>query len=130
MSGLKISREPAAWVALIGSALAFLASLNVSWLTAGQATAATVFVAAVVLAVFTRPWAPALFVGAFGALAALAAEYGLHWTDAQVGAVGAFILGAFSFFGVRPQVDPTTARGRVIEGEIVSTPTGRASVPR
>lgn len=127
---MKVSREPAVWTALMGSALTMAASLGLPWLDAGAAAAITVFVSGATLAVFTRPVTPALFVGAFGALAAVVAEYGLHWSDAQVGAVGAFILGAFAFFGVRPQVDPTTARGKVIEGQIVLTPAGNESVPR
>jgi hypothetical protein len=127
---MKVSREPAVWVGLIGSALTVGASLGLPWLDAGAAAAITVFVSAGALAVFTRPVTPALFVGAFGALAAVVAEYGLHWSDAQVGAVGAFILGAFAFFGVRPQVDPTDFRGKVIEGQTVLTPSGSESVPR
>lgn len=120
---MKVSREPAVWVGLIGSALTVAAAMGVPYVTAGVAAAGTVLAAAVVIAVFTRPVAPALFVGVFGAIMALLAEFGLHWSDAQVGAVGAFILGAFSFFGVRPQVSPTNAGGKVIEGVVVTTAT-------
>lgn len=123
---MRLPREPAVWVGLIGTILVSAAALGLDWINAGQAAAAVAFLSAVVIAVFTRPVAPALFVAAFAALAALFAEYGLHWSDAQVGAITSLILGAFTFFGVRPQVDPTTASGRVIEGTVVSG----SSVPR
>lgn len=123
---MKISREPAAWIGLFGSLLAVAAATHVPYITAGVATAGTALVAASAMAVFTRPIAPALYVGAFAALAALLAEFGFHLSDLAVGSIGALIMGTFAFFGVRPQVDPTNAYGKVIQGEIVSG----ASVPR
>lgn len=123
---MNIPREPALWVGITGTILTSAAALGVPWVDAGAAAAITAFLTAVVIAIFTRPVTPALFVAAFSALAATFAEYGLHWTDAQVGAIASLILGAFTFFGVRPQVDPTNSRGKVIEGELVRG----ASVPR
>ena len=123
---MRIPREPAVWVGLIGSGLAVAAATGIPHVTAGVATAGTTLAAAVVIAVFTRPVTPALFVGVFSALAALVAEFGLHWSDAAVGSIGGFILAAFAFFGVRPQVDPTDRHGKVIEGVVVQN----ASVPR
>lgn len=99
-------REPALWIAVIGAALSWLAGMNISWLSAGAAVAATTFVAAVIIAVTTRPIAPGLFVATVSAGAALAAEYGLHWSDASVTALGSLILAGFALFGVRPQVTP------------------------
>jgi len=116
---MRFPREPALWVGLIGTLLTSAAALGLPWLTAGQAAAATAFVASVVIALYTRPVAPALFTGAFAAFVALMAEYGLHWSDAQVGAVASLIVGAFTFFGIRPQVDPTSLSGQVVEGKIV-----------
>lgn len=112
-------REPATWVGLIGSGLAVAAAFGVPHITAGVAAAGTALLSAGVMAIFTRPVAPALGVGAFTALMTLLAEFGLHATDGQVAAVTAFILGTYSLLGVRPQVDPTTSSGRVIEGTIV-----------
>ena len=114
------------WIGLVGSALAVAAATHVPYVTAGVAAAGTTLVAALVMAVFTRPVAPALFVGVFSALVALVAEFGFHLSDLAVGSIGALIMGTFAFFGVRPQVDPTNASGKVIEGEVVSG----ASVPR
>jgi hypothetical protein len=113
---MRIPREPALWVGIIGTILTSAAALGVPFLSAGQAAALVAFVTAAIIAVFTRPVTPALFVAAFAGLAAVFAEYGLHWSDAQVGAITSLILGGFVFFGVRPQVDPTTASGKVIEG--------------
>lgn len=123
---MRFPREPALWVGLIGTILTSAAALGVPFLNAGQAAAATAFASAVVVAVYTRPVGPALFTAAFSALVALLAEYGLHWTDAQVGAVTSLILGGFTFFGVRAQVEPTTAGGTVVEGTVVQG----GSVPR
>jgi hypothetical protein len=120
---VKVSREPAVWVGIIGSILVAAASLELSWLNAGQAAAIVAFISAAVMAVFTRPVAPALFVAGFSALVAVFAEYGLKWSDAQVGAITAFILGAFALFGVRPQVNPTDSKGNVVPGQVMSNAT-------
>lgn len=106
---MKFTREPAVWVGVIGSILTLIASMNIGFLNAGQAAAITSAISAVVIAVFTRPVAPALAVAALSAVAAVFAEYGLHWSDAQVGALAAVILGGFALLGVRPQVTPTTS---------------------
>jgi hypothetical protein len=98
-------REPAAWIALIGSILTVVAALNVPFLSAGQAAAATAVVAAGLIAYTTRPVAPSLLTGAFTALVALFAEYGLHLSDQLVGAISAAILALFAFI-TREQVSP------------------------
>jgi hypothetical protein len=104
---LKIfGREPALWLGTIGAVIAWAATLNLEWLNAGQAVALITFITGVVMALTTRPVAPGLFVAVVAAGASLAAEYGLHWSDAQVTAVGTAILAAFALFGVRPQVTP------------------------
>lgn len=101
-----LGREPALWLALAGSLLTWLAGMNVSWLSAAQATAAITFLTASTIAVTTRPIAPALYVAAVSAGAALFAGYGLHWSDAAVTGLGAVILAGFALFGIRPQVTP------------------------
>lgn len=120
---MKLSREPAVWIGIIGSVLTSLAAMGIDFLNAGQAAAITAALSAVLLAVFTRPVAPALFVAAFSALAAVMAEYGLNLPDGWVGAITSLILGGFALFGVRPQVTPTTPSGVVIEGRVVSSST-------
>src|SRR4051812_10657461 len=120
---MKFSREPSVWLGVIGSILTAGAALGFDFLNAGQAAAIVSFLTAVALAVVTRPIAPALFTAAFSALAAIFAEYGLHWSDAQVGAITAVILGGFALFGVRPQVSPSTFSGSIIPGQVVRTST-------
>lgn len=100
-------REPALWLALIGAGLTWAAGLGLDWLDAGQATAATTFITALVIATTTRPYAPALFTGALAAGAALFAEYGLQWSDQAVTGLGAILLAGFALFGIRPQVEPS-----------------------
>lgn len=107
---MQFSREPAAYIGLIGGILTAAASIGVPWLSAGQAAAIVAFLAAVAMAIRTRPVAPALFAAAFSALTAVFAEYGLHWTDAQVGGATGMILGLFAIFGIRPQVTPVGDR--------------------
>jgi hypothetical protein len=99
-------REPALWLALIGSVLTWGAGLGLDFLNAGQAVAITTALTGVVIAVTTRPIAPGLFVAAVGLIASLFAEYGLHWSDAAVTGVGGIILAGFALFGIRPQVTP------------------------
>lgn len=99
-------REPALWLALIGSMLTWAAGTGIDWLNAGQATAAVTAITAGVIAWTTRPIAPALYVGAVSAVAALIGEYGLHWSDSSVASLGSIILAGFALFGIRPQVTP------------------------
>lgn len=98
-------REPAALIAVVGSVLTVVAALNVPFLNAGQAAALTAVVAAGVMAYATRPLAPSLLTGAFTALVALFAEYGLDLSEELVGAVSAAILALFAFI-TREQVSP------------------------
>jgi len=99
-------REPALWIALIGAVLTWLAGFELDGLSTGQAVAAVGALTGIVTALTTRPWAPGLFVAAVSALAALFAEYGLHWSEAAVTGLGGIILAAFALFGIRPQVTP------------------------
>jgi hypothetical protein len=101
-----ITREPALWLGLIGTALTWLAGFNLDGLDTGQATAITTALTGIVTAVLTRPVAPGLFVAAVGAIASLFAEYGLHLPEAQVTGLGMIVLAGFALFGIRPQVTP------------------------
>lgn len=104
-------REPALWLGLAGAVVTWAVSLGLDWLNAGQATAIITFLTAVVIAFTTRPVAPALYVGAVAAGAALFAQYGLDWSQAAVTGLGAIILAGFALFGIRPQATrpPTRA---------------------
>jgi hypothetical protein len=106
------NREPAAWVGIITAVLAFLVSLNVSFLTAEQASlivAAIVAVGGAVIAWRTTPRTPGAFTGVVAALAALATGYGLHVRPGVVGAVSGLIL-ALLALDTRGQVSPVTSR--------------------
>lgn len=120
---MSVSREPAIWVGVIGSILTSAAALELSFLNAGQASAIVAALTAIVIAVRTRPVAPAIFTGALSAGVALLAEYQVHLSDAWVGLLTSIVLGVCVLLGIRPQVNPTTASGRVIEGEVLSTAT-------
>lgn len=98
-------REPAAVIAAVGSIITVAAALNMPWLSAGQAAALTAVVAAVILVVTTRPVAPGLVTGVVAAGAALFTEYGLHFSDALVGALTAAVLAVFALI-TREQVSP------------------------
>ena len=107
MTQIKIfGREPALIMAAVGAVLAWIATLEFEWLNAGQSTAIITFLSAVVIALTTRPWAPALYVGVVSAGAALAAAYGLHWSEAAVTGLGTIVLTGFALFGIRPQATP------------------------
>lgn len=99
-------REPALIVGFVGAVLTSLAALELPWLSAGQAAAITAAVSAVLIATLTRPFAPALFVGAFTVVAALFAQYGLELSDEIIAGISGAILAGFSLFGIRPQVTP------------------------
>ena len=98
-------REPAAFIAAIGSILTVLAALNLSFLSPGQAAALIAVISAAVLAWTTRPIAPALLTGFVTAAAALFAEYGLDLSPELVAAVSAAVLSIFAFI-TREQVSP------------------------
>lgn len=120
MTGIKIfGREPALWIAFLAAIGIALAGLNISWLNAGQSTAIVAALAAILLAVTTRPIGPGLFVSAFAAGAAVFAEYGLPVSQGTVTAVGGVIMAAFALLGIRPQATPA-ADPRTIDGKVVA----------
>ncbi len=99
-------REPALIVGFFGALLAIVVSLNVPWMTVGQAAAVMAVLTGVVTAATTRPIAPGLYAGLVAAVAALLAQYGLNLGDAMVAAVTGAVLAGFALFGVRNQVTP------------------------
>ena len=111
--------DPALWIAFIGAVVTWLVSFELGWLNAGQATAIITFLTAVLIALTTKPMAPALFTGAIAAGAALFGEYGLHWSDAAVTGLGAVVLAGFALLGIRGQVTPNHDP-KIIQGTVVA----------
>lgn len=99
-------REPALWIALVTSVVTVLAALNLDFLSAGQAAAISAAVGTVIIAVTTRPVAPALFTAVVTVGSALLTEYGLDLSPALVAAVTVVVLNACALLGIRPQVSP------------------------
>ena len=112
-------RDPALWIAFIGAAVTWGVSLKLGWLNAGQATAITTFISALLIAATTRPWAPPLFTGAVAAGAAMFAEYNLAVSDAFVTGLGMIILAGAALLGIRPQVTPNNDP-KIIVGTVVA----------
>lgn len=100
-----LGREPALWLSVLGSVVTVLVALNLPYLTAGQGAAIVAGVTAVLMAVTTRPVAPALFTGVLAAGVALFAQYGVHLNDAMVGGLTAVVLSVFALLA-RGQVSP------------------------
>lgn len=117
---MKLVREPALIIGIIGSVLASAAALNLEWLSPAAAAGIVAFLTAALIAWRTRPVAPGLFVAAGSALVAVMAQYGLHLSDGWVGFLTSLVLGGFALFGIRPQVAPATFSGKVIPGEVVT----------
>lgn len=103
-----LGREPALWIGLIGAVLTWAGGVGIDWLNAGQAAGIIGFLSAGLIAVTTRPIAPALYGAAVVALSAAVTEYGLHWSDASVSSFVSLVLAGFALMGVRPQVTPKT----------------------
>lgn len=101
-------REPALWIGLIGACLTWAGGVGISWLSAGQAAGIIGAATAVLIAVTTRPIAPALYGAAVVAIAAAVTQYGLHWSDKDVSSFVSIVLASFSLMGIRPQVTPKT----------------------
>lgn len=105
-------REPALWLAVIGSILTVLVGMNLDFLSAGQAAAIMAAVTAVIIAICTRPVAPALFTGVLAAGVALFAEYGVHLPDGVVAGLTALVLSLFALVSrgqISPDVKPADA---------------------
>jgi hypothetical protein len=105
-----LGREPALIISAAGTVVTLLVALNIPGMSAGAGAAITTFVSAAIIALTTRPVAPALFTAVVAAGAALFAEYGLHLSAGVVAAVSSVVLVGFALFGIRPQVTPTADR--------------------
>jgi hypothetical protein len=102
-------KEPALVIGVIGAVLTFLAGLGLPGLDAGAASALTAFIAGVIIAATTRPWAPGLFTAVVGAGAALLTEYGLNVPDSTVAAASALVVAVFALL-TRGQVSPAESK--------------------
>ena len=104
--------EPVVLLNALSAALGLVVSLGVTSLTADQSAAIVGVVTAVLGAVaawMTRPVAPQAFTAVAAAGATLLAAFGLHFTQAQVGAVNFAILAALTLL-TRGQVSPTPTK--------------------
>lgn len=105
-------REPALWIAVIAAALSLAVTFKLPGLGAGNATAIVAVLnagAAIVMAWQTRPIAPSLYTGFFTTLAVLAAGYGLHVTQEQLGAVELVVVSVLTLVArghITPVADP------------------------
>ncbi len=105
-------REPAVWAGLIGSALTLLGTLGFDWFD-GQAaalwTAGVGAAAGAIVAWATKPVAPGAVLAVVAAATPLWAYYGLHLSDATIGAVNGLLLTILALQAraqVTPEVDP------------------------
>ena len=98
-------REPAAFVSVLAALLTLLAAPDLGFISPGQAVAIIGALTALVLALTTRPIAPAILTGAVTAIAGMFAEFGLEFSDDGVAAAGAAVLALFAFI-TREQVSP------------------------
>lgn len=106
-------REPALLIGFLASALTLGTSLNLPGVSAEQVSlivAAITAVAGVVMAVRTRPIAPAAFTTTVAAVAALVAGYGFEVSPGVVGAVNALVLSGLTLL-TRAQVSPVASVG-------------------
>jgi hypothetical protein len=106
-------REPAVIIGAIGSLVTLLVALHIAGLSAGAGAAITSTATALIIAITTRPVAPALFTAVVAPAAALFAEYGLHVSDNVVVGITSVILAGFTLFGIRPQVTPAADRAPI-----------------
>ena len=102
-------REPTLWISVIASVLSLVAGFGLDWMTAEQASLIVVGLNALLgiwngLAV--RPVAPAAFTYAVGALAAVAAAYGLDVSQEMVGSINVVVVAVLALL-TRGQVSPT-----------------------
>ena len=102
-------RDPSIWIPLIGSALAFLVTLNIDGLTDLQAAAIMGVLTAAVGALngfFVRPFNPAFANGLVAAVVGVLAAYGLNLNPESVTAFQAMLVAAGGLWAVRMQVTP------------------------
>lgn len=106
-----LGREPALLLSLVAALLGIGSALAIPGLSGGQVAlimAAANAVLGAVQAAFVRPWQPAAFTAAVGALGALGAGYGFHASPGLLAALDAVVLAAGPLL-VRGQVTPLVA---------------------
>lgn len=108
---MSLRREPTLLIAVAASVLGLVVTFGFSWLTTEQAAVIVALLNAilgVVNALKVRPIAPAAFTYLVGAVATLAAAYGLELGQETVGAVNGVVLTVLALLA-RVQVTPTAA---------------------
>jgi intracellular septation protein A len=122
MNGLRLSREPAAWGALVAAAVSMAAVFDFPLLQGDQAAAIIAAVDAIVglwVASMVRPFAPSSVTYVITALVVVAGTYGLHFHEDKVAAFNTAIVGLI-FALTRMQQSPKANPGGTPE-QIVST---------
>ncbi len=118
---MKLSREPAAYGALVAAAVSMLAVFDFPWLN-GEHEAAVIAVVnalvGLVVAWRVRPFAPSSVTYLITAAAVLATTYGIHLDTDKVAAFNVGVV-AFVFAITRMQQQPITNPGGTAE-QIVS----------
>jgi hypothetical protein len=111
-----LGREPAVIVAVISAGLQILVGFGLTWLSVEQAgliVAAISAVLGVVVALATRPVAPAVFTTLVTTVAALLTAYGMHFSQEMVSSINVFVLAVLTLV-TRHQVTPVVAAPREV----------------
>ena len=122
---MKLSREPAAYGALVAAAVSVAAVFDFPLLQGDQSTAIIAVVDAVVglwIAASVKPFAPSSVTYLIQAAAVLCGTYGLHFHEDKVAAFNAAIVGLI-FALTRIQQSPKTNPGGTPD-QVVSTKPG------
>lgn len=103
-----LGRDPTLWIGVVSSLIVVAGTIGFHWLSGEQAglmVAAINAVAGAVNAWTVRPISPVAFTYAVGAIVALVASYGLHVSDASLGAINLAIVPILALLS-RNQVSP------------------------
>jgi asparagine N-glycosylation enzyme membrane subunit Stt3 len=101
--------EPAGIIGILTGLIAVLVALNVPGLTPGIGSlwvAVIVAVGGLIVAIRTRPVAPAVITAVIAAVVALVSGYGFHVSPGLVAAISGLVLAVLSVTATRPQVSP------------------------
>ena len=119
---MRLTREPAAWGALVAAVVSLLAVFDLPFLQGDHSAAIIALVDAAVglaVALTVKPFAPSFVTYFITALAVVAGTYGLHFHEDKVALFNTAIVGLI-FALTRMQQSPKTDPGGTPE-QIVST---------
>jgi hypothetical protein len=121
---MRLSREPAAWGALVAAAVSMLAVFDMPLLQGEQSTAIIAVVDALVglwIAASVRPFAPSAVTYVITAAVVLAGTYGLHFHEDKVAAFNAAVIGlifAITRMQQSPKRDPGGTPDQVVSTKV------------